>query len=322
MPGDTRRKPPNDQPRRVSQQLLQRAITGSGTIRRRPLVRRIRYLDCMTPPSSPATTVATTSAGGLPRLLRYAVRVPLLCWHVGVDLPIVLLLMVRPWSHLPIGSASLGHHAIRIWSAGMMRLFGFRLTRVGTPLTGATLFVANHVSWMDIVTLHSQRMMGFVAKREIRGWPVVGWLAERGETIFHQRGSQESLGGVLHEMLSRLRAGRSVGVFPEGRTRDGVEIGPFHARIFLAAVEANVAVQPVALRYGRHGVAQAVVAFAPNESFMANFVRMIGEPSREGEVVFLEPILPDDAVGRRRIAGLARDRIVAAMHADLHADMQ
>jgi 1-acyl-sn-glycerol-3-phosphate acyltransferase len=49
-------------------------------------------------------------------------------------------------------------------------------------LPGAVLFVANHVSWVDIEVMHSQRMMGFVAKREIAGWPVVGWLA-RGRAI-------------------------------------------------------------------------------------------------------------------------------------------
>src|SRR3546814_19924248 len=86
------------------------------------------------------------------------------------------------------------------------------------------------------------------AKREIAGWPLVGWLATGGETIFHQRGSQESLGGVLQVMLARLRSGHSVGVFPEGRTGHGDEVGPFHARIFLAAVEAGAPVQPVALR--------------------------------------------------------------------------
>ncbi|MGK9806621.1 lysophospholipid acyltransferase family protein, partial [Salmonella enterica subsp. enterica] len=85
----------------------------------------------------------------------------------------------------------------------------------------------------------------------------------------------ESLGGVLHEMLARLRSGRSVGVFPEGGTRDGRELGPFHARIFLAAVEAGVPVQPVALRYGERGDAQSVVAFQPGESFLANFVRLL-----------------------------------------------
>src|SRR3546814_3526737 len=103
-------------------------------------------------------------------------------------------------------------------------------------------------------------MMGFVAKREIAGWPLVGWLATRGETIFHQRGSQESLGGVLQVMLARLRSGHSVGVFPEGRTGHGDEVGPFHARIFLAAVEAGAPVQPVALRYGADAPAQTIVA--------------------------------------------------------------
>ena len=82
-----------------------------------------------------------------------------------------------------------------------------------------------------------------MAAGEVARWPVGGRLARRGETIYHQRGNQASLGGVLHEMLARLRSGRSVGVFPEGRTRDGRELGPFHARIFLAAVEAGVPVQ-------------------------------------------------------------------------------
>lgn len=247
------------------------------------------------------------------RALRYAYRVPLLLWHLAIDLPLTLLLMLPPWGRIWLGGERLEHRAVRWWQGGLMRVFGFRMRRVGTPLRGATVFVANHVSWIDIVALHSQRMMGFVAKREISGWPLVGWLASRGETIFHERGSSESLGGVLHEMLARLRAGRSVGVFPEGRTRDGREVGPFHARIFLAAVEAGACVQPVALRYGAHGSAQQVVAFHPGESFFTNFLRLLGEPPRSGDVVFLAPIEATDAGGRRRIAELARERIVAAM---------
>ena len=138
-------------------------------------------------------------------------------------------------------------------------------------------------------------------------------MAARAETIFHQRGSTESMGGVLHEMLARLRAGRSVAVFPEGRTRDGREIGPFHARIFLAAVETGAPVQPVALRYGAHGAAQTRVAFQRGEHFLGNLLRLLGEPPRRADVIFLEPILPGASDGRRGIAELARERIVAAM---------
>ncbi len=261
-------------------------------------------------------TSPSPATGGLGRALRYLIRVPLLLVHVLVLLPLTLLSMVPLWSGLPWGAERLEHRAIRAWSAGLMRIFGFRLHRVGTPLPGAAMFVANHVSWVDIEVMHSQRMMGFVAKQEIRGWPVVGWLTARGETIFHQRGSTESLGGVMQAMIERLREGRAVGVFPEGGTRDGRELGPFHARIFLPAVEAQVPVQPVALRYGPHGDAQHVVAFAPRESFFANFVRLLGEPPRKTAVCFLQPILPGEAEGRRQIAELARSRIAAAMQGD------
>jgi 1-acyl-sn-glycerol-3-phosphate acyltransferase len=258
-------------------------------------------------------TGTPAASGAVARALRYAWRVPMLVWHVVVDLPLVLLLLSPLTRGLRIGGKRLDHRLVNLWSGGLLRVFGLRVRRHGTPLDGATVFVANHVSWVDIVVLHSQRMMGFVAKREIAGWPVVGWLAARGETIFHQRGSQESLGGVLHEMLARLRAGRSVGVFPEGRTRDGREVGPFHARIFLAAVEANAPVQPVALRYGADGDAQTRVAFQPGESFAGNFLRLLGEPPHAVGVHFLAPILPGDADGRRRIAECARERIVAVM---------
>jgi len=255
---------------------------------------------------------ATPAGSPLARAGRYALRVPVLLWHVLVHLPLVMIGIVLPSDRIDLGGESLRDRLVRAWQGGLMRVFGMRMRKVGSPLPGATLFVANHVSWMDISALHSQRMMGFVAKREIDGWPLVGFMARRGETIFHQRGSQESLGGVLEAMVERLRSGRSVGVFPEGRTRDGAEVGPFHARIFGAAVEAGVPVQPVALRYGG-GADQREVAFAPRENFAQNFLRLLGDPARVVEVVFLEPLAPGEADGRGTIARISRERIVAAM---------
>ena len=72
-------------------------------------------------------------------------------------------------------------------------------------------------------------------------------------------------------------------------------------------------VQPVALRYGDKGDAQTTIAFQPGEHFFANFLRLLGEPARSAEVHFLEPIAANETEGRRRIAELARERIVAAM---------
>ena len=262
-----------------------------------------------------STLIHTAPAGGrLARAGRYALRVPMLLWHALVHLPPVMLGLALPSDRVDIAGETLRSRLVRWWQGGLMRVFGMRMRRVGTPLPGAVMFVANHVSWMDISALHSQRMMGFVAKQEIDGWPVVGRMARRGDTIFHQRGSQESLGGVLDAMVARLREGRAVGVFPEGRTRDGVEVGPFHARIFMAAVEAGVPVQPVALRYGADGEGQRAVAFQSRENFARNFLRLLGEPARTVEVVFLAPVLPGEADGRAAIAKLARERIAGALH--------
>ena len=259
-------------------------------------------------------TPSTAPAGGRPaRAGRYLLRVPMLLWHALVHLPPVMIGLALPSDRVDIGGETLRSRLVRWWQGGLVRVFGMRTRQLGTPLRGATLFVANHVSWMDISALHSQRMMGFVAKQEIDGWPLVGRMARRGETLFHQRGSQESLGGVLEAMIARLREGRSVGVFPEGRTRDGSEVGPFHARIFMAAVEAGVPVQPVALRYGAGGEGQRAVAFHGRENFLQNFLRLLGEPPRVLEVVFLEPVMPGQAEGRAAIAKLARERIVEAL---------
>lgn len=241
------------------------------------------------------------------RAFRYCYRLPLFVWHVLVHLPLTLLLMA-------IGKGGpLSHGILRWWAGGLLRVFGMRVQRTGTPLAGGTLFVANHVSWIDIIALHSQHMMGFIAKSEIRRWPVVGWVTTHAETIFLQRGNGDSLGLVMAEMAQRLRAGRAVAAFPEGGTRDGRELGAFHARIFTAAVEADAPVQPVALCYGARCEAQPIVAFAPREHFIGNLVRLLGEPSRPLRVCFMPPILPGEHEGRRGIARVARERVLRAM---------
>lgn len=245
------------------------------------------------------------------RAFRYCYRLPMLAWHALVHLPIVLLLIAIG----TIGGKQVGHAAIRWWSRGLLRVFGMRVRGVGTPLVGGTMFVANHVSWIDIIALLSQHMMGFIAKAEIRRWPVVGWITSHGETIYLQRGNANSLGDVMAEMSQRLRAGRAVAAFPEGGTREGRELGAFHARIFTAAVDADAPVQPVALCFGTRCEAQQVVAFARGEHFVGNLLRLLGEPPRPVTVCFLDPILHTEHEGRRGIASLARARIERAMAA-------
>lgn len=245
--------------------------------------------------------------------MRYLYRIPLLFLHFVVGL-IICVLIVSPGRAAVArdGHEPLAHRVTRWWSKVLMRIFGFRTHQSGKPLPDAAMFVCNHVTWLDIELVHSQRAACFVAKAEIARWPVVGWLASCGGTIFHRRGSNHSLSAVMQVMAERMRAGRSVAVFPEGGTSQGGELRIFHARIFQAALDADTPVQPVALRYTRHGERWLDVAFRPGESFVANIVRILGEPACDAEVCFLPPV-PPSSEGRRRMAEQARARIAQAL---------
>jgi 1-acyl-sn-glycerol-3-phosphate acyltransferase len=247
------------------------------------------------------------------RPLRYLWRVPLLL--VYIVLGVLLCGCILTWNRHAVmknGREPFTHRMIRAWSTGLMRVFGLRSVRIGQPLADPVLFVANHTSWIDIELLHSQRAACFVAKAEIADWPLVGWLAASGGTIFHRRGSNHSLAAVMQVMVDRLREGRSVAVFPEGGTGHNGVLKVFHARIFQAALDAEVPVQPVALRFARDGKRLIDAGFREDENFMQNILRMLGGPSMDAEVHFLE-LVPSSPDGRRRMADLARERIAVAL---------
>ena len=243
------------------------------------------------------------------RPLRYVVRAPLLLSLAVISAPLALLALNPLVARIRIGGTSLDKHAIRWWSSAMVRTFGFRIRRFGAPLPDGVLYVANHVSWLDIVLIHSARPVSFVAKSEISNWPYVGWIAARSGTIFHRRGNADSLSVVMGRVVKRLQAGQPVGVFPEGGSGHGDRVGTFHARIFQTALDAKVPVQPVALCYGHAGHQDLRVPFGVKESFLSNFVRILGNPSMDAEVHFLEPVAatPD---ARRHMAEESRARIV------------
>jgi 1-acyl-sn-glycerol-3-phosphate acyltransferase len=246
------------------------------------------------------------------RPLRYLWRMPLLLLLALVTFPLALAAFNPLAPRLRVRGERLDHWLQRWWSGALLRCFGFRARRFGTPQAGAILFVANHVSWLDITLMHSQRVMSFVAKAEIARWPLIGWLSTRSGTIYHQRGSGHSLSAVMERVVARLREGMAVGVFPEGGTGAGDCVRTFHARIFQVAVDAEVPLQPVGLRYGNGGQMDLRVPFGPKESFGANFLRLLGGPGMDAEVHFLEP-MPAHGDGRRQIAEAARTRIAQAL---------
>ncbi len=152
--------------------------------------------------------------------------------------------------HFPHLAPAQRHAHIRWWSAGVLRCLGLTLQVSGTPHAGATLLVANHVSWLDICAIHSAAPQArFVSKADVLRWPLLGWLIKGAGTLFIERERKRDAVRVVHAMAQALQAGETVAVFPEGTTGLGAELLPFHANLLQAAVSTGTPIQPVVLRF-------------------------------------------------------------------------
>jgi 1-acyl-sn-glycerol-3-phosphate acyltransferase len=154
------------------------------------------------------------------------------------------------WLRFPAYAPSRRQARIGWWSAKLLRLMGLALQASGTPRPGAKLVVANHVSWLDIAALHAVLPEArFVAKADVRHWPLVSRLVAAAGTLYLERENKRDALRVVHQIAQALQAGDTVAVFPEGTTGDGRHLLPFHANLLQAAVATATPVQPAVLRF-------------------------------------------------------------------------
>lgn len=203
------------------------------------------------------------------------------------------------------------------WSRVLLRLCGVRVRPVGAPVArGAVLWVANHVSWVDIFVLNSVRTTSFVAKSDIRRWPVIGLLVAWAGTLFIDRRHRHAVRDAGRQMLACFERGDAVGLFPEGTTTDGSHVLPFHAGLFDAAVQARVPTQPVALRFLKHGRHAPELAFVGEQTLVANLWFLLGARGVCVECCFLAPIPASAGLSRGELAQRAQAAISAAVRGE------
>jgi 1-acyl-sn-glycerol-3-phosphate acyltransferase len=143
------------------------------------------------------------------------------------------------------------------WHRIACRLLGIRIIRHGSLSKHRPLMiVANHSTWKDILVLSAVADVVFIAKSEVKDWPVFGWLARWQRSIFIERERKRDTGNQVSEVARRLAAGEIVVLFAEGTTSDGNRLLPFKSSLFGAAASAleasptgDVAIQPVAIAY-------------------------------------------------------------------------
>ena len=136
-----------------------------------------------------------------------------------------------------------------VYHRALCRLLGARIIIEGRPPASPALLVSNHVSWLDIPILSSVMPLSFIAKREVGGWPMFGWMAKLQRCVFVNRENRHSTGKSSWEIAARLNEGDCLVLFPEGTSNDGRHVLPFKSSYFGVVQGLDVAVIPVTLVY-------------------------------------------------------------------------
>jgi 1-acyl-sn-glycerol-3-phosphate acyltransferase len=239
--------------------------------------------------------------------LRLALRLLLVLLHLLKGLLICTLLF--PWLGRGRRLARIGR-----WSAELLRIFRVSVELApGSCAAAHGLWVANHVSWIDVFVINALFPARFVAKSEVRRWPLVGALCTRAGTIFIERANRRDLHRTMDTLVAALGAGERVVVFPEGTSAAQGAMLPFRANLFEAAISANVTVQPVAISYfdGQDRLHDAV-EYIGATSLLESIVAMLSaKPIRA--VLHTLPTLPSGATDRRALAQDAADAIQGSL---------
>ena len=138
------------------------------------------------------------------------------------------------------------------------------------------LLVCNHLSYVDILALSAGAPCVFVAKRQVRWWPLFGLLASLGGTIFVDRHRRFDVSGANDRIAEALRAGVLVILFPEGTSSDGSTVLPFRPPLFEAAVREQVPVSTAHISYAaQDGVVGRDICYWGAMTFFPHLLRFL-----------------------------------------------
>jgi 1-acyl-sn-glycerol-3-phosphate acyltransferase len=247
-------------------------------------------------PKTSRQTVALPTAR-TNRLVR-AIRWFRLIAHVGVGLAAVGALYPR---------VSAPRRAIITgwWASKLLRILNVLLSIHGArPDTTAQnlIIAANHISWLDIFVINATQASRFIAKSEIRDWPVAGWLCDKAGTIFIRRTRRSDTAKINETMRVVLAEGATIGFFPEGTTTAGDKLLKFHTSLFEPAVANKATIAPAAIRYRTSdGEPSIAAAFIGELSFAESVGLIISQKSMIAEITFA-PQIPAAGQTRRELA--------------------
>lgn len=256
-------------------------------------------------------------------LLRRLFRLSLLLLLAMAGLLIEMLVF-------PLLSSPVRRRVIRDWSRVLLSTCGLRLQAhfVGRAPGAAgdaqarraleeqapgRLLVANHTSWLDIFAINALATSAFVAKAELRRWPLAGWLIALAGTVFIERARRHAVHQVIQQLRERIRSGFPVAVFPEATTSIDPALLPFHANLLQAAIAENTAIVPLAIRYlDADGKPSRDPAYVGDSTFLESLWSVLGARGLVVSVGLMD-LVPTEGRNRHELARELRALISAAL---------
>ncbi len=201
----------------------------------------------------------------------------------------------------------------RLFLRGAAITCGMDVRITGPRRLENVLYIANHVSWLDILVLAGRTGSAFVAKADMAPWPVVGWLATLNKSVYVEQEQRLDAKAQAAAIAIALTTGRPLTLFPEGTTGDGSTLLPFRSSLIAAVAPPpdGIVMQPVAIDYGS---AASTIGWVGEESFGANALKILSRPGRTLVVLqFLEPLDAPDLVHRKLISAHCSNAIATAL---------
>ncbi len=197
-----------------------------------------------------------------------------------------------------------------IFHRGCCWIFGLKCHVVGSVSEHKpSLYLSNHISYLDIFVLGGLVPGFFVAKSEVAGWPILGPLAKVQNTLFIERNSKK-IRGQLQMMAEHFSTGKNLILFPEGTSTEGEHVEPFKSSLFqsIETSETDVYIQPITIAYTRHNNKAMTrdvrdqYAWYADMPFASHFFNVMTLGRAEVEIVFHEPVLLSQFATRKECA--------------------
>jgi 1-acyl-sn-glycerol-3-phosphate acyltransferase len=198
------------------------------------------------------------------------------------------------------------------WARASARICGMKKTVRGAPPRGAFFLVSNHLGYIDVITLASLADCVFVAKSDVAGWPVVGFICRTVGIVFIDRARKRSIPEAMEKIERRMRQGLGVVLFPEGTSTSGERVAAFKPSLLELAATARVPVHYASLSYRTppgEPTAREAVCWWGDMTFGGHVYRLLQLPRFDATVVFGER--PVSANDRKALAEKLHDAVSA-----------